>query len=212
MTTFAMIESLNVSDMTNSEILAKMDELHNGLTSATTTPERKKYLEAMILIYKNHPFLSQYWELRENARKLVDRIVRKVVEIAQHIAENIAPAMRIEWNGIQPMNDGTEQLYLVRLLDRDRQLIWSKVGTTTRKTQKRMTEHLNYYKKDGVKYIEVVRLWDCGEMEAEMYESAFRAHYMRKYKGTFRKNDRFTGVEFDLTEADKIFADLKEGA
>ena len=47
---------------------------------------------------------------------------------------------------------------------------------------------------------------------AEMYESAFRAHYMRKYKGTFRKNDRFTGVEFDLTEADKIFADLKEGA
>lgn len=212
MTTFAMIESLNASDMTNSEILAKMDELHNGLTSATTTPERKKYLEAMILIYKNHPFLSQYWELRENARKLVDRIVRKVVEIAQHIAENIAPAMRIEWNGIQPMNDGVEQLYLVRLLDRDRQLIWSKVGTTTRKTQKRMVEHLNYYKKDGVKYIEVVRLWDCGGMEAEMYESAFRAHYMRKYKGTFRKNDRFTGVEFDLAEADKIFADLKEGA
>ena len=80
MTTFAMIESLDASSMTNAEILAKMDELHDGLTSATTTPERKKYLEAMILIYKNHPFLSQYWELRENARKLVDRIVRKVVE------------------------------------------------------------------------------------------------------------------------------------
>lgn len=212
MTAFAMFSSLEAAAMTNAEILAKMDELHDGLMSATTTPDRKKYLEAMTLIYNEHPFLSAYWELRENARKLVDRIVRKTAEIAKHVAETVAPSLRVEWNGIQPMDDGVQQLYLVRLLDRDRQLIWSKVGTTTRKTQKRMTEHLNYYKKDGVKYIEVVRLWDCGEMEAEMYESAFRAHYMRKYKGTFRKNDRFTGVEFDLAEADKIFADLKEGA
>ena len=212
MTAFAMFASLEAMTMTNAEILSKMDELHANLTSATTTPERKKYLEAMTLIYNEHPFLSQYWELRENARKLVDRIVRKTVEVAQHIAENIAPSLRVKWNGIQPMNDGVQQLYLVRLLDRDRQLIWSKVGTTTRKTQKRMTEHLSYYKKDGVKYIEVVRLWNCGEMEAEMYESAFRAHYMRKYKGAFRKNDRFTGVEFDLAEADKIFENLRNEA
>jgi len=212
MTAFAMFASLEAMTMTNAEILSKMDELHASLTSATTTPERKKYLEAMTLIYNEHPFLSQYWELRENARKLVDRIVRKTVEVAQHIAENIAPSLRVEWNGIQPMGDGVQQLYLVRLLDRDHQLIWSKVGTTTRKTQKRMTEHLSYYKKDGVKYIEVVRLWNCEEMEAEMYESAFRAHYMRKYKGAFRKNDRFTGVEFDLAEADKIFENLRNEA
>lgn len=212
MTAFAMFASLEAMTMTNTEILSKMDELHANLTSATTTPERKKYLEAMTLIYNEHPFLSQYWELRENARKLVDRIVRKTMEVAQHIAENIAPSLRVEWNGIQPMADGVQQLYLVRLLDRDRQLIWSKVGTTTRKTQKRMTEHLSYYKKDGVKYIEVVRLWNCEEMEAEMYESAFRAHYMRKYKGAFRKNDRFTGVEFDLAEADKIFENLRNEA
>ena len=211
MTTFAILESLTAATMSNAEILSRMDELHSCLMNATTTPERKKYLEAMTLIYNEHPFLSAYWELRENARKLVDRIVRKTVEIAQHIAETVAPSLRIEWNGIQPMGDGVEQLYLVRLLDRNRQLIWSKVGTTTRKTNKRMTEHLNYYKKDGVKYIEVVRLWDCGEMEAEMYESAFRAHYMRKYKGAFRKNDRFTGVEFDLAEADKIFENLRNG-
>lgn len=212
MTAFAMLASLEALTMTNAEILAKMDELHEGLMTATTTPERKKYLEAMTTIYNDHPFLSAYWELRENARKLVDRIVRKTAEIAKHVAETVAPSLRVEWNGIQPMADGVQQLYLVRLLDRNRQLIWSKVGTTTRKTQKRMTEHLNYYKKDGVKYIEVVRLWDCGDMEAEMYESAFRAHYMRRYKGAFRKNDRFTGVEFDLTEADKIFENLREGA
>lgn len=212
MTAFAMLASLEALTMTNAEILAKMDELHEGLMTATTTPERKKYLEAMTAIYNDHPFLSAYWELRENARKLVDRIVRKTAEIAKHVAETVAPSLRVEWNGIQPMADGVQQLYLVRLLDRNRQLIWSKVGTTTRKTQKRMTEHLNYYKKDGVKYIEVVRLWDCGDMEAEMYESAFRAHYMRRYKGAFRKNDRFTGVEFDLTEADKIFENLREGA
>lgn len=212
MTAFAMFASLEALTMTNAEILAKMDELHEGLMTAITTPERKKYLEAMTAIYNDHPFLSAYWELRENARKLVDRIVRKTAEIAKHVAETVAPSLRVEWNGIQPMADGVQQLYLVRLLDRNHQLIWSKVGTTTRKTQKRMTEHLNYYKKDGVKYIEVVRLWDCGDMEAEMYESAFRAHYMRRYKGAFRKNDRFTGVEFDLTEADKIFENLREGA
>ena len=212
MTAFALFTALEAATLSNEEVLAKMDELHAGLMDAACTYDRRMYLDAMTLIYNEHPFLSQYWELRENARKLVDRIVRKTVEIAQHIAENIAPSLRVEWNGIQPMDDGVQQLYLVRLLDRDRQLIWSKVGTTTRKTQKRMTEHLSYYKKDGVKYIEVVRLWNCGEMEAEMYESAFRAHYMRKYKGAFRKNDRFTGVEFDLAEADKIFENLRNEA
>lgn len=212
MTAFALFTALEAATLSNEEVLAKMDELHAGLMDATSTYDRRMYLDAMTLIYNDHPFLSQYWELRENARKLVDRIVRKTVEVVQHIAENIAPSLRIEWNGIQPMADGVQQLYLVRLLDRDHQLIWSKVGTTTRKTQKRMTEHLSYYKKDGVKYIEVVRLWNCEEMEAEMYESAFRAHYMRKYKGAFRKNDRFTGVEFDLAEADKIFENLRNEA
>ena len=212
MTAFAMFASLEAATMTNAEILSKMDELHSELMTATTTNDRRKYLEAMTLIYNEHPFLSKYWELRENARKLVDRIVRKTAEIAQHIAENIAPSFRVEWNGIQPMDDGVQQLYLVRLLDRNHQLIWSKVGTTTRKTAKRMTEHLSYYKKDGVRYIEVVRLWDCGDVEAEAFESTFRSHYIRKHPHTFRKNDRFIGVEFDLAEADKIFEDLRIGA
>ena len=49
-------------------------------------------------------------------------------------------------------------------------------------------------------------MYEC-DTEAEGVESWFRAVYIRKYKGSFKKNDRFFGVDFDLKEADKIFAD-----
>jgi hypothetical protein len=69
-----------------------------------------------------------------------------------------------------------------------------------------MKEHLRYYYDNGVRGIQVTRLWDCGDMEAEGLESEFRAHYIKSYPGTFKKNDRFINVEFDLEEADHIAA------
>lgn len=176
---------------------AKMEETLTAMAVGDTPRERRKLFEVARALYENFASVRKLWDFIETARLYVNRFIRKVVA-------TVAPATCIEWNGIQPMQNGVQQVYLIRLLDADNALIWSKVGTTTRETSKRMKEHLRYYKKNGVCRLEVVRLWDCGAMDAEGLESEFRAHYIRKYPGTFRKNDRFINVEFDLAEADKI--------
>lgn len=178
---------------------AKMEETLTAMAVGDTPRERRKLFEVARALYENFASVRKLWDFIETARLYVNRFVRRMIA-------TVAPASCIEWNGIQPMQNGVQQVYLIRLLDADNALIWSKVGTTIRETNKRMKEHLRYYKKDGVCKLEVVRLWDCGAMDAEGLESEFRAHYIRKYPGAFRKNDRFINIEFNLDEADKIVA------
>ena len=153
----------------------------------------------MLKLYERFPAIQETWEYVENAQRLVKRFVKRVVNKVK-TALNVNISYRASIN----YPEGSQLVYLIRLLDRDGGLVWSKVGTTTRTMKKRMAEHLRYYKKYGVASIEVTRVYDCGEIPAEGLESEFRSKYMRKYPGAFRKNDRFTGVEFDLAEADSI--------
>lgn len=109
----------------------------------------------------------------------------------------------VEWL-CDPIKRDCQQLYLIELLNARGELVWSKVGTTTRDTEKRMKEHLRYYSKDGITSIRVNKVWEC-DTDAEGFESFFRAYYIRKHPGTFQKNDRFYQIEFDLDEAQTIF-------
>ena len=185
--------------------VAEMEETVNKMNEASTSYERKKWFEVALALWNEFPSVREIWDYLDTARKYVARFVRKVAEKVKQVVDcNLPPRMRVEWNGIAKMADGVQQCYLIRLLDRNKELVWSKVGTTVKPTQQRMAQHLDYYKKDGIKFIEVVRLWDCNGVDAEGAESMFRAHYIMKHPGTFRKNDRFTGVEFDLDEADRL--------
>lgn len=182
-----------------------MENAVNKMNEADTSYQRKKWFEIALALWNEFPAVRALWDYFDTARKYVARFVRKTAEKVKQVIDcNLPPRMRVEWNGIAKMAEGVQQCYLIRLLDRNRELIWSKVGTTTKPTQQRMSQHLSYYKKDGVKFVEVVRLWDCNGVDAEGAESMFRAHYIMKHPGTFRKNDRFTGVEFDLDEADRL--------
>lgn len=129
------------------------------------------------------------------------------ISAANHWVRVITPKSKrvtdIIWE-CEPILRECEQLYLIELLNARGELVWSKVGTTTRSTEKRMEEHLKYYFKDGITAIRVNKVWEC-DVNAEGFESFFRAYYIRKYPGTFQKNDRFRGVKFDLDEAPAIF-------
>ena len=131
--------------------------------------------------------------------------VQKIIEPILNYFWGTRRKDRVLYDGITPLPEGTQQFYLIELLDENNELVYSKIGTTTRHTDKRMFEHLSYYKDEGVKYIVVKRLWDCGAEQAEYIESLFRSHYMRKYPNTWKQNDRFTKVKFDYDEADKFF-------
>lgn len=182
-----------------SNVMERMEYAHEQILTAPNTACRRDWFDIMKQFYNEYPIVREVWEYVENVRLLAKRFVKRV-------AGKIKTALNvnIDYRAKADYPEGSQLVYLIRLLDRDGSLVWSKVGTTTRTMKKRMAEHLRYYKKYGVASIEVTRVYDCGEIPAEGLESEFRSKYMRKYPGAFRKNDRFTGVEFDLAEADSI--------
>ena len=192
--------------MTNETALRRMDSYSAKIaTKGMPTAERKEIYEKMCNLYARFECVREVWEWVVNASRYAFKFVKKS---AAMLGISIRPS--IDWNDIEPIKvhkgEKIQQLYLIRLLDKDGDLIYSKVGTTTRSTQSRMKEHLRYYYDSGVRSIEVTRLWNCGDMDAEGLESQFRAHYIKAYPGTFKKSDRFINVEFDLEEADRIAA------
>lgn len=99
----------------------------------------------------------------------------------------------------------SEKFYLIRAFDANGKRIFSKVGTTIREMLTRMKEHLKAYKDLGVVKIVVDKVWDCGNLPAEGFESWFRAWYIRRWPTQFNTKDRFFDVDFDLEEAQRIF-------
>lgn len=192
--------------MTNHEALNTMETYSAKIaTKGMPTAERKEIYKKMCGLYECFECVREVWEWVADAARYALKFIKKGVTMVK-----ISIRPNIDWNGIKPIKvrkgEKIQQLYLIRLLDKDGDLIYSKVGTTTRSTEARMKEHLRYYYDSGVRSIQVTRLWNCGDMEAEGLESEFRAHYIKSYPGSFKKNDRFINVEFDLEEADRIAA------
>ena len=119
--------------------------------------------------------------------------IRKSINVAKRTVKAVAQKAK------------RQLFYLVRLLDENDNLVWSKIGTTTRSVEQRMKEHLRDYKKRGynVARCDVQRVYDCGNLSAEGLESEFRAKYIKKYPELYVKTDRFK-TEFDYEEAEKI--------
>ena len=164
---------------------------------------KEHWFEGLKTIYNN---------CTEWAKKyILDPIAKTVIKIINVIKPTYKRRSKyedmIEYHGCMPINEKREQFYLLKMYNSKGEFVCSKVGTTTRATNKRMTEHLQSktYKKLDINKIIVDRVWDCGKCEAEGYESFFRAYYIAKHSKAFCKNDRFFGIEFDLEEADRLF-------
>lgn len=120
---------------------------------------------------------------------------------------------QIYYNGCEPLDTkgkDNELLYVIVMRDSEHRAIYYKVGTTTRAVEKRMTEHLDYYVLEDIKYIEINRVADCGKLPAEGLESYLRAKLIKEHPTAFKKNDRFIAeevVNLDLEKIDKWIAE-----
>lgn len=193
-----------MATLTNEAALTHMENYSKKISNKNiTTEDRKAIYEKMKILYSAYECVRAVWEWVETATRYAFKFVKKM---SFYALTTLHP--NIEWNGIKPIEvpkkEKCEQLYLIRMLDEDDNLVYSKVGTTTRSTKERMKEHLKYYYDNGVRKIVVDRLWECGNVPAEGLESLFRATYIQRFPNSFRKNDRFINVEFDLNEADNI--------
>lgn len=178
--------------------LELMDLYYDRMCACTSTSGRNNNFKKMLALWEENEVVRAVWTFVKDAYFIVDRFVKGVVEKVKSLFK---PTANVIYSCEKV--EGNQLVYLLRLLDGEGNLVWSKVGTTTRTIEERMSEHLRYYRKYDIKTIEVTKVWDCGEVDAEGLESFLRSKYIRKYPGTFQKNDRFYQVEFDVEQAEK---------
>ena len=92
----------------------------------------------------------------------------------------------------------TQQAYLFKFYSDDNEIpVFSKIGTTSVSINERLRREIGDYIKTGfdIKYVEVCKIYQCGNVPAEAFESYLRAMLILKYPNTWRKNDRFFGVD-----------------
>ena len=106
---------------------------------------------------------------------------------------------------IDLMDWATEKCYLFRFYDENDVLVFSKVGTTTRKVLDRLKREMREYEKYGVVKAIIDRVYNCGQYPAEGLESLIRNVYIQEHPSAFKRNDRFFQVAFALTEIDALY-------
>lgn len=107
--------------------------------------------------------------------------------------------------------NGTNKFYLLKITNlMTGELITSKIGTTTKKINTRISQIQKDYERiyDCPIYIEIKRVYDCGNITPICFESYFRFEYILQYGEHYVQNDRFEDVDFDYDQADKLYNNL----
>lgn len=168
----------------------------------TTVPTWKaRWFEVCQTIFDRTKELAKKYVLDpyEKAVKTIGKVIKGKYE--EKILESA------DCGGLK--SEAKQKCYLFEFFDANDNSLCSKVGTTTREVTVRLQEELRSktYKAMGAVRAVIHRVYDCGSIPAEGLESYFRAAYIRKYPDSFKKNDRFINLKFDLLEADKIYAE-----
>lgn len=180
----------------NNDLEGAVDRL-----SATSGSWRKRWYDTCVTIYKS----CDKW-LKQYVFNPIECTVRKIAVIASRTVSVISDKIYVSEDCESLLDKAKQKCYLFEFFDNDDNLICSKIGTTTGRVRKRLAQELRdkAYKDIGISKAIIHRVYDCGELPAEGLESYFRASYIKKYPNSFKKNDRFMKVKFDLAEADKI--------
>jgi hypothetical protein len=142
------------------------------------------YAESTIKTY-----IRKFADLLDKAKKTFYHVTKKVKKVLQ---------------------GGRQLVYLFKFYDSDGKLVCSKVGTTTRLPEERMKEEIKSYQKSkdevvaSIDHAEICSVIDCGAIPCEGAESITRAAFIRRFPDTFKKNDRFMGVDLPVVTFNRI--------
>lgn len=173
---------------------------------ATSPCWKKRWFDVCEKIYSS----SKEW-VKTYVLNPVEKVINKITDVRKVVTAKIKKEGIAISEDCKTWDDskGLEKCYLIAFFNEQMELVCSKVGTTTRSVFQRIREELNSktYKGMGATYCVINRVYDCGNLPAEGVESMFRAKYIKKYPNSFFKNDHFISEHFDMTEADKFFAE-----
>ena len=188
----------------------KRAEIANHLDYAVSTVSTKR---------------SKMWEYTELAEVLFSE-VGEIEEVAEILDEVIAieeekqeeekrvlmrrfrdnrPDVPMEFmSGCGENLKNVNAVYFFKFYDSN-SLLFNKIGTSARDVVGRLRDEIGEYtKKFDIRRVEIHRIRSCGEMPPEGAESMLRAEIMKRYPNTFRKNDRFFGVDVPTELFDEI--------
>lgn len=158
---------------------------------------KMKRMQVVYLNYKNFtPAQIAKWvdykvsTIKMYIKKYTDDLLEKAKKIFYHVSMKTKKVLV----------GGVQLVYLFKFFNADGGLICSKVGTTTRLPEERMKEEIKYYIKRGIPVAsaEICSVIDCGAIPAEGAESLTRALFIRRFPASFKKNDRFFGVDIPV--------------
>lgn len=101
-----------------------------------------------------------------------------------------------------------EQVYLFKFFNESDEILWTKIGTTTRNYLERCKREIYDYNKagHGVAKVIIENVLNCGDTPAEGFESQLRADFIKAFPSTFRKNDRFFNIDIPVETFNSICA------
>lgn len=146
-------------------------------------------------------------------KKYVDYAISTIATYSRKFLNNLAEAKnlfdRIEDYIVTKVKDlgkpGSEKCYLFKFYDFDKQILFSKVGTTTREVLTRAKEEFrNYSKQFNIGLVTIESVIDCGAVPAEGAESFCRAKFIKMFPNAFKKNDRFLNVDISTKDFNSI--------
>lgn len=168
----------------------------------TTPTWKSRWYEACEKIYNSCKKWTNDWVLNP-----IEKTIKKIQKLVTKRTTKLTNCILIAEDCPSLLDEVKQKCYLFEFLDENDNLICSKIGTTTRGVRQRLTEELRSktYKNMGACKAIIHRVYDCKDLPAEGLESYFRAKYIKKYPNSFKKNDRFMNLNFDLKQADKIY-------
>ena len=175
--------------------------IHNDFEGAKARFEnanarwKKHWLTTCQTIANNNPHLAERYEFD------FDTLTIKVLSITPaRTTIRRCGEMAIPMNYLPCCGEdvkGQQTAYLFKFYTSDRTIpIFSKIGTTAKSVNERLRDEIGEYrKKFDIQSVDICKIYDCGEMPAESYESFLRAVLMKKFPNSWHKNDRFFGVD-----------------
>lgn len=173
---------------------------------------REHWWDAVVTIFQK----SKKW----TEKYILDPVKKELLKIGEKVAdvcETVTSELRYHVSGVSinfaPSVESfdipkTEKIYLFKFFECGKtEPLFTKIGTTTRTCLKRVKEEISYYLKQfDLERVDVDAIHDCGDMPAESYESFLRAMFTKKYPNSWKRNDRFFGVDILPSEFSKACA------
>lgn len=151
--------------------------------------------------YVLDPATRTITEIKQTTRRKCRQVSASIYELSSGVSVECAEDMAKDI-------DRTEKAYLFKFYeDINPDPLFSKIGTSARTCFGRLKDEVRYYQNAGfdITRVKVERIINCGEMPAEAFESFCRSMFIKKYPNTWKKNDRFFGVDIQVSDFDKMW-------